>query len=54
MVNQKEVGAWNYAQIIDNLEGFFLYLFTTELGWSKDEVLLMCEKARAQLKDPKV
>jgi len=48
----KEVGAWNYLQATEGLEGFVSYLFTTRLGWTAEEVDVFSAKARKQLKDP--
>jgi hypothetical protein len=51
---QKEVGAWMYLQVIEGLESFGAYLFSVKLGWSKEEIDVMCAKVRQNLKDPKV
>jgi len=47
----KEVGAWNYLQTTEGLEGFITFLFTTRMGWTAGEVDVFCAKARKQLKD---
>ena len=50
----KEIGSWMYLQVSEGLESFVAFLFTTRLGWSKEEVDVLCAKVRQQLKDPKV
>ncbi|CAF9922632.1 MAG: hypothetical protein HETSPECPRED_005107 [Heterodermia speciosa] len=50
----KEVGAWNYLQVMEGIEGFLYRLFTNKLGYSSSEVELMCVKIRADMKDPKM
>jgi len=49
--HMKEVGAWNYLQANEGLEGFISFLFTTRLGWSSEEVNAFSAKVRKQLKD---
>ncbi|KAL8764187.1 MAG: hypothetical protein Q9184_000156 [Pyrenodesmia sp. 2 TL-2023] len=51
---QKEVGAWNYLQIMEGLEGFTYALFTRHLGYSKAEVEVICANIRKEMKDPKM
>ncbi|KAI4140680.1 MAG: hypothetical protein L6R39_005688 [Caloplaca ligustica] len=50
----KEVGAWNYLQIMEGLEGFTLALFTRHLGYSQKEVEAICAQIRKEIKDPKM
>ncbi|KAL9601729.1 MAG: hypothetical protein Q9219_002340 [cf. Caloplaca sp. 3 TL-2023] len=52
--NLKEVGAWNFLQIMEGLEGFTLALFTREAGYSVEEVKLICANIRKEIKDPKM
>ncbi|KAL8716020.1 MAG: hypothetical protein Q9225_006293 [Loekoesia sp. 1 TL-2023] len=52
--NLKEVGAWNYLQIMEGLEAFTLALFTREAGYSVDEVKVICANIRKEIKDPKM
>ena len=51
---QKEVGAWNYLQVMEGLEAFLFRLFTNSLGYSAEEVKVTCAKIRADMKDPKM
>ena len=48
----KEIGAWNSAMVAEGVEGFIYYLFGM-LGWSKEEMDVLCARARAELRDPK-
>jgi hypothetical protein len=48
----KEIGAWNYMMLDENLEGVVNYLFGHHLGMSKEELDVVCAKVRNQLKDP--
>ncbi|KAI4196934.1 MAG: hypothetical protein LQ346_003143 [Caloplaca aetnensis] len=50
----KEVGAWNYLQIMEGLEAFTYALFTRHLGYSKAEVEVICANIRKEMKDPKM
>jgi len=50
----KTVGAWNYLQCAEGLEGFFFAIFTRYLGYSKEEVEVMCADIRRGMKDPKM
>ncbi|KAI4095626.1 MAG: hypothetical protein LQ344_001557 [Seirophora lacunosa] len=50
----KEVGAWNYLQIMQGLEAFTYALFTRCLGYSKAEVEVICANIRKEIKDPKL
>ena len=49
----KEIGSWMYLQVTEGLESFVAFLISTRLGWSKEEVDVLCAKVRQQLKDPK-
>ena len=51
---QKEIGAWNYLQVQEGLEAFWYALFTRQLGYSREEVDVLCAKVRAEMKDPKM
>jgi len=50
----KEIGAWNYLQVQEGLEAFWYALFTRQLGYSREEVDVLCAKVRAEMKDPKM
>lgn len=50
----KEVGAWNYLQIVEGLEGFTYALFTRQLGYTQKEVEVICANIRKEMKDPKM
>ena len=53
-LSQKEVGAWNYLQIMEGLEAFTYALFTRVLGYTQQEVDVVCAKIRKEMKDPKM
>lgn len=50
----KEVGAWNYLQMMEGLEAFHQALFTRLLGWELGEVKAMVARMRKEFKDPGV
>lgn len=50
----KEVGAWNYLQMMEGLEAFHQALFTRLLGWEVGEVKAMVARMRKEFKDPGV
>ena len=50
---QKEIGAWNFLQINEGLEGLSMLTFIN-MGYSKEEVEVMCAKMRAEFKNPKI
>ncbi|ORY02669.1 S-adenosyl-L-methionine-dependent methyltransferase [Clohesyomyces aquaticus] len=50
----KEIGAFNLIQYLDNLEGISLRTFTGMLGWTTEEVKVMCAKMRTELKNPRL
>ena len=50
---QKEIGAWNFLQINEGLEGLSMLTFTS-MGYTEEEVKVMCAKMRAEFKDPKI
>lgn len=47
----KELGRWNEVNLVEGMEGFSLALMTRALGWSKEEVEVLCAKVRNDLKD---
>lgn len=49
---QKEVGAWNYVQIMEGLEASFYTLFTRVLDYSRPEIDVFCAKIRNEMRDP--
>ncbi|KAL9111192.1 MAG: hypothetical protein Q9187_007946, partial [Circinaria calcarea] len=49
----KEVGAWNYLQLMEGLEAFTYALFTRQLGYNKEEVEVLCANIRKEMKSPK-
>ena len=51
---QKEVGAWNYLQIMEGLEAFAYAIFTRVLGYSQQEVDVVCAKIRTEMKNPDI
>ena len=50
----KEVGAWNYLQMMEGVEAFHLALFVRVLGWEVAEVRAMVKGLRRELKDSRV
>ncbi|CAF9915342.1 MAG: hypothetical protein ALECFALPRED_010113 [Alectoria fallacina] len=50
----KEVGAWNYLQIMEGLEAFTYALFTRVLGYSQQEVDVVCAKIRREMRNSKM
>ena len=51
---QKEIGAWNYLQIMEGLEASKLALFTRKLGYTKAEVDVVCSAIRKEMRNPKL
>ena len=51
---QKEIGAWNYLQLMEGVESFLYALFTRRLGYTKEEVELLCTRIKKEMKDPKL
>lgn len=50
----KEVGTLSWLQLNEGLEGMSMRLLTGVVGLSEEEVRVMLEKVRAELKTPKV
>ena len=50
----KEVGAWNFLQIVENVDAFVTYLFSKQLSYSRAEIERLCGDLRAQIQDPKI
>lgn len=50
-VLQKEVGAWNYLQIMEGLEAFTYALFSRVLGYKQAEIDVVCDRIRKEMKD---
>ncbi|KAJ0290140.1 hypothetical protein CBS470a_004025 [Colletotrichum nupharicola] len=50
----KEIGMLHYVNLDLALEGLSLGLFTRALGWTRQEVLDLCAKARMDLKNRKI
>jgi hypothetical protein len=50
----KEVGEWYAANLEQGLEGLLMALATRGLGWTKEEVLLFCAKARKDIRNPRI
>ncbi|KAL9070259.1 MAG: hypothetical protein Q9161_004952 [Pseudevernia consocians] len=50
----REVGAWNYLQIMEGLEAFTYALFTRVLDYSQQEVDVVCAKIRKEMRDPQM
>ncbi|KAM0499063.1 hypothetical protein ACHAP8_005767 [Fusarium lateritium] len=52
--HHKELGKWSYANMNNGLEGLLLALFTRFLGWTADEVMILCSAMRKQIRDRNV
>lgn len=50
----KELGSWVRECHDQGSEGMIMALFTRYLGWTKEEVMVLCAQIRAQLKDRSV
>lgn len=48
---QKEVGLFNLVQALESLEAFSMRLFTSVLGWTPEEVQVLCAKVRKEFKN---
>ncbi|ROT42181.1 S-adenosyl-L-methionine-dependent methyltransferase [Sodiomyces alkalinus F11] len=47
----KELGAWNYENIVSGLQGFLMAALTRGLGWSATEVNVLAAQARRDMAD---
>ena len=47
----KQLGAVGFRALYDDIEGYIMYLATTLLGWSKEEVLVFGAQVRRELRD---
>ena len=50
----KEIGSWMWLQLYEGTESFSMYMFTTFMGWSSEQVITLAAGVRKQMKDPKV
>lgn len=50
----KHLGHWSKLHIESGLENWTLRLLTSVLGWTADEVRVLCANVRRELRDPKV
>lgn len=50
----KEIGHWCKVNLDRGMEGLFMALLTRGLGWSKEEVYVLCALVREELADPKI
>ncbi|KAF9874720.1 methyltransferase domain-containing protein [Colletotrichum karsti] len=50
----EEIGLWTQTSLIQGLEGMALASFTRTLGWSREQTLVLCAKARADIKNLKI
>ena len=50
----KEIGAWMQLNVDQGIEAFIMALATRALGWSKEEALVFCAKARKDLYNTKI
>jgi len=47
----REIGLWSRENTVEALEGLAIGPLTRHLGWSADEVKILCAKARADIKN---
>ncbi|KAL2861844.1 S-adenosyl-L-methionine-dependent methyltransferase [Aspergillus pseudodeflectus] len=50
----KKMGAFNRLQQEEGLEGYAMYLYTTYLGWTREEVEVLLARMRKALRDPSI
>ncbi|KAL2435003.1 Methyltransferase [Exophiala dermatitidis] len=50
----KELGHWARAHVETGLENWTLRLLTSVLGWTADEVRILCANVRSEIRNPKV
>ncbi|GAB1311719.1 hypothetical protein MFIFM68171_01929 [Madurella fahalii] len=50
----KEIGAYNFMQVDNGLEGLSLRLFTSVLRWEEAEIKALLERVRADLRNPRI
>lgn len=50
----KDVGAWNFLQVMEGLEAFLYVILKRALGYSKEEIDVVCAKIRKEMKDPRI
>ncbi|KAL2814247.1 S-adenosyl-L-methionine-dependent methyltransferase [Aspergillus granulosus] len=50
----KKMGSCNRLQQEEGLEGYAMFLFTTYLGWTREEVEVLLARMRTALRDPKI
>ena len=50
----KELGSWVRECHDQGAEGLIMALFTRHLGWTREEVLVLCAQIRSRLKDRSV
>ncbi|KIW20571.1 hypothetical protein PV08_01146 [Exophiala spinifera] len=50
----KSLGAWTRAHVETGLENWTLRLLTSVLGWTAEEVMVLCANVRKEIRNPKV
>lgn len=50
----KELGRWSRVNTLEALEGLAMGHLTRHLGWTAEEVKVMCVKARADIRNPAI
>ncbi|KAJ0413037.1 S-adenosyl-L-methionine-dependent methyltransferase [Aspergillus carlsbadensis] len=50
----KKMGSFNRLQQEEGLEGYAMYLYTTYLGWTREEVEVLLARMRKALRDPHI
>ncbi|KAI9772568.1 MAG: hypothetical protein M1839_002450 [Geoglossum umbratile] len=50
----KEIGLWNYANLLEGLHGFTIALFTRALGWTDAEVEVFLPGVRDDMRNRKI
>jgi hypothetical protein len=50
----KEIGAWNYENIVSGLMGFLMAPLTRALNWRAEEVEVLVAQVRKEMKDKSI
>jgi len=51
---QKQIGMWNWTQLMEGLEGMSNRLFLQILGWKREDLDRLLGEVRADLRNPRV
>ena len=48
------MGTWNLLQLEQGLEAISMAVMTRKEGWSPEEVSVLCEQTRKEMRSPKI